>query len=424
MIFRFIREKIKACSFGDAFLCLSVIMIMLFIIRSMISPCSQNNLVFRGGADFLGDHINHVKYTFSRNIYTAEGSAVLNHPMIPGLSLEGERLDRLFPPLAYLMLSVPKSMTAMNNARAPMFLVTALWSVVCWSCMLLLICYTQFRGPAWKKSVFTFTVLFSGVMLYAAERGTLVLLSSSLTAFFIFNYRHPDRRIRETALIALALAAGLKLSPACMGLLPVIEKRWKEAARLILYGIAAFFLPFFFLPGGLKNIPRLWENILANGNFYLSAGHHVGVGSRLPEMLCGFSGAAVSVASITSVLYFLCIAAALLGVILAFFEKEHCRKIFFMLLPVLFVPRDSGYYNLLYLLPVIILLCNDERKLNLTAVIILVLLVSLFMPFQIFHNHYQRNWLAAPAVHLLSLAFIVSALKDFIGGIRRRGQAF
>lgn len=50
---------------------------------------------------------------------------------------------------------------------------------------------------------------------------------------------------REIALICLAAAAGIKLAPAIFGLLYVKEKRWKEVVRLVLYGLIAFFTPFF-----------------------------------------------------------------------------------------------------------------------------------------------------------------------------------
>lgn len=54
---------------------------------------------------------------------------------------------------------------------------------------------------------------------------------------------------KEAALILIAFAAGLKLYPAIWGVFYLAEKRYKEAIRLIIYGILLFFLPFIFFQG-------------------------------------------------------------------------------------------------------------------------------------------------------------------------------
>lgn len=57
----------------------------------------------------------------------------------------------------------------------------------------------------------------------------------------------PNKILREAALIFVAVSAGFKLYPALFGFLWIAEKRYKEAARLVLYGLLAFFVPFFFV---------------------------------------------------------------------------------------------------------------------------------------------------------------------------------
>ncbi len=91
--------------------------------------------------------------------------------------------------------------------------------------------------------------LLSYPMIYCVQRGNLILLSMALSMFFVF-YRNDDRKwVRELCLLALAVAAGLKLYPAVLGLLLVRDKEYKRALRLIAYGLIFIVLPFFFYDG-------------------------------------------------------------------------------------------------------------------------------------------------------------------------------
>ena len=56
---------------------------------------------------------------------------------------------------------------------------------------------------------------------------------------------------REVALICIAIAAAFKLYRAVFGLVYIVEKRWKEGIRLLVYGILLFFVPFLFFGNGI-----------------------------------------------------------------------------------------------------------------------------------------------------------------------------
>jgi hypothetical protein len=60
-----------------------------------------------------------------------------------------------------------------------------------------------------------------------------------------------NKALREFSMICIAISAGFKIYPAVFGLFWIAEKRYKEAARLVIYGVAAFFVPFIFF-GGVK----------------------------------------------------------------------------------------------------------------------------------------------------------------------------
>ncbi len=92
-------------------------------------------------------------------------------------------------------------------------------------------------------------LLFSYPMIYCIQRGNIALLSMVFTMFFIFYRNSENKVLRELSFILLAVAAGIKIYPAAFGVLLITDRKFKHAARLVLYGILCFVLPFFFYDG-------------------------------------------------------------------------------------------------------------------------------------------------------------------------------
>lgn len=99
------------------------------------------------------------------------------------------------------------------------------------------------RGSSTQKKLCALCAMFSYPMLFQIERGNILLLSFFLTLLFAHWMDSEHRVKRELALIALALAFGLKGYPALFGVVLLSQKRWKESIRCAIYGIAAFILP-------------------------------------------------------------------------------------------------------------------------------------------------------------------------------------
>ena len=93
-------------------------------------------------------------------------------------------------------------------------------------------------------AVFSFLTIFSYPLMYCMERGNIVSLAVAFTVFFVFFKDSESKAVREISYICLALAAGLKLYPAIFGLLLLFDKKYKEAIRLVIYGILAVVIPF------------------------------------------------------------------------------------------------------------------------------------------------------------------------------------
>lgn len=101
----------------------------------------------------------------------------------------------------------------------------------------------------WDRNLFFLVFLFSFPVMFALERGNIINLAFALTIFFYSYCDDENKVLRELALIALALAAGIKIYPAIFGLMLLKQRRFKECIRLAIYGILSFFGPFFCFGG-------------------------------------------------------------------------------------------------------------------------------------------------------------------------------
>lgn len=122
----------------------------------------------------------------------------------------------------------------------------------------------EYKISAFKKITTVFFVLCSAPMFAGAlERGNTVLFAVGFL-LLAFAWRDSSDAIkREMALVLIALSAGIKLYPAVAGILYLKEKRYKEAIRLIIYGIVCIFSPFVVLgKTALANFLRAiaWRN--------------------------------------------------------------------------------------------------------------------------------------------------------------------
>ncbi len=100
-----------------------------------------------------------------------------------------------------------------------------------------------------SKALLAYTIVFSYPSVYCIERGNITMLAAVLTLVFVM-YRDSEKRyLRELSFIALAVAASIKIYPAVFGLLLIFDKKYKDAARLAVYGAVLFIVPFFFYDG-------------------------------------------------------------------------------------------------------------------------------------------------------------------------------
>lgn len=241
-----------------AFLAAMLLLTALFaVLYACGDALGQSGAFYMEGRDFLADTLNTEEMARSLDPYDfAAGEARTAFP------------HANYPPLAYIIFYLLDCVGLRGGAPAGWQLAAAGAFMAASAAALLAALYRASDAKKVRRLLLCAAMLATAPMLYALERGNIIVLAVALTAAFLAGCRAENRVVRELAFLALAAAAALKVYPALLGLLLVAERRWKEAARLVLYGLLLALLPFLFLNGGFRNIPLLMENVGAHKAFY------------------------------------------------------------------------------------------------------------------------------------------------------------
>ena len=231
-------------------------------------------------------------------------------------------------------------------------------------------------GSRMVKSGTALVLLLSGPMLYTFERGNIILWIPFLCLAFIQFYDSENRILKEIGIICLAIAAGIKMTPAILGIILIVEKRWKEAFRAVIYGVVMFIGPFFLLKGGISNISLMFRNLGILMEKYADAeGCSIRNIFGTFEKLFGLQDTSVTIVSIVTILVSVCL------LLCAFFSKKKWEKVMALTLIFMTAPNYAGYYCLIYLIPSITLFLNDETH-RISDILILMSGLFIFNPVQ------------------------------------------
>lgn len=326
-----------------------------------------NNLVFGRGYDFFMDFFNHISYIREggADVYTVNPNAC-------------------FPPLAYFLyflLSriIPADQTVMFKGTETGPYAILLYAVYI-SVLTVWLIYAVVK--IYEKSSFkhpfllVFTVICSNVFIFSVvERGNIAFFVCILLlrAMQLREEENPVRR--EAALILIAVAAGFKIYPALFGLIYIFEGRWKEALRLVGYGVLLVLVPFVFFHGidGIKlfmenqsviqygDAPESFQSIMGWGRFFAGKWN-------LGEVN-------IKIVYVIMILFFVSAMAALVSL------KENWKKYFLIAGLMIILPLWSSSYTRFYMLvPLIFFLReNHEAGKRAEAIIFSVLYAVMFV---------------------------------------------
>ena len=205
---------------------------------------------------------------------------------------------------------------------------------------------------------------------------------------------------RTAAEACIAAAAAIKIYPAVFGLIYICEKRYKEAVRLIIYGILFFFVPFAFTGGingflqflsNQKNVHETWGRLSKISIYSLSK----------------LFGVPNNAALIISAVF------ALVAIIMFFLAKKNWQKYFALIFIMVMCPMWSGQYTIcLFFLPFIEFIREENNNINILNILYAVMF-SLFLSSSIFDRSTTeiKNFLGILMLFILILFQIINDKK-------------
>ena len=257
-------------------------------------------------------------------------------------------------------------------------------------------------------------------MLYALERGDIVLHAFAFTLLFLSYKDSEDRRMRELSFVFLAIAANIKYYPAIFGLLLLFERRWKESARCILYGVLIFLLSWLCFTN--HNVQDIANAAVYTGSFMDSVGQttldtgHVmsvygdGLNYSMRNYCCLFlqvlrtllsgSMAFEQLWSSLHLTVLVTVCAVLCGVFACAFCTRTWQKYFALGATLILASgRASSSYILIFTIPALLEFIADEEK-DYFSLALFCILMSLFaLPVALLPG----------AVYLVTFSFLISS---------------
>ena len=310
-----------------------------------------------------------------------------------------------FPPFAYMFykffrFALPSDQIVMfhSTAMGPgALLVFVIYNVILFSLI-------QFNVIAYDnnsiqaKLIFLLFVVSYPTVFGVVERGNAagIVLMMLLGAC---RLRDSNSKVdREVALLLIAMAAGFKVYPAVMGFLYVAEKRFKEATRLLLYGIVIFFGPFVLL-GGYEGFLQFINNqmTLHNGDTTLSI-------SIIGIIQVFYKGENYSKINLVISMLFL------IMVLFSFILTTSKWKRVAMLVGIMtLIPKWSQPYTFVYyLVPLLMYACDKEklRRVDYLYSFMFALINSSFLVNAFVGGKYLGAWLPIIGSYLLIFTII------------------
>ncbi len=332
---------------------------------------------YQNGTNWIGDFSNNLHYP------THQGG-----PYFDGIWAS-------FPPLAYTLYYLMNVgvTRAQPTLELVMYVVITAFTFMAllYGVQRILETYGKGKRTAQEALAFSLCVLLSGVSVYTIERGNSVLNVMVLMLFPLYLRESKKAWQREAALVLIAVAAAMKIYPCLLGLLYLLEKRYKESVRLVIYGVALFVIPFAWF-GGVAGFQQFLYNqqaihALYRNDFFTSIPSVASfVGTEL-----GWDIALTSAVS-KGIAY--AFGAVLLGCVLLT-DKLWLRCLLLMSFSIL-VPGWSAEYMALYLaLPCVLYLCESPEVVRPKDVAYMLLFGGVFicLPFGAgFGLHAPLSW--------------------------------
>lgn len=200
-----------------------------------------------------------------------------------------------------------------------------------------------------EKNILCILLCLSYPFALAIERGNISVYVMLLILLSMCLKDSESKVGKEFALILIALAASFKIYPAIFGLIYIREKRFKEAIRLVIYGIISFFAPFAFF-GGLVGLKQFIYNITQIGTFITG----ISISGIVLRIIPGDTG--IMIGKILSILFLVCV------VLIVMLSKLDWKSIALLSSLMMIFISESGSYCLIYWTIPLVMFINNNQK--------------------------------------------------------------
>ncbi|QWT53233.1 glycosyltransferase 87 family protein [Eubacterium sp. MSJ-33] len=408
------KTKLDKPSQNQLLLLFGIIIICSFLVwicAIIISPEGmQRSLFFLEMKDFWADGTNTTGLASIRNPYLDDSIGLEN---------------AAYPPLAYdLFYLLAHASKAPSNGYLDYYyqpLWTMIFTIAIYMSVLLIYIVNsrQFNDGNKGAILACVAILLSRPMLYTIERGNILIIAVVAICVFIYYYDSADKLKKEIAILCLAIAAAIKLTPALLGILLIYKKDWKAAMRTLIYGILFFVVPFFFLQGGIHNLSQMLKNVQAHVAHYSYVSSGTGLIesiNKYGKMIFGggwYIKGEIRI-SIELIKNIICIVLLLGGSVI----KEKWKKVLNVVVVLLIYPSVSGQYCLLYLIPFTVLFFRHTESVDnvkSTDYIITGCLIMVYFMYRCWISEILDYNFAIPVLSIVALYFSIKELKGFLG---------
>lgn len=349
------------------------------------------DIFFLRCADFFMDFFNSIRDA-------AQGSAVYTERQV------------IYPPLANLIFLALSRFTPESYNDTPFedryewpeyfstMMLAVVFVCVFAVCFFFLIYSKMKNGSRVTRFAFAFFSLFSTPVLYMAERGNMILLCLIALAVYAFTYDSQNKTYREIGILALAFAAALKLYPAVFGWFLIADKRYKDAVRCALYGVALLLIPSFFF-GGPACFAYVFGNIFSFST--------TGTGSTV-SIICRAVGLSDTVATVINILAYLWVlVCGVAFAISAFITKEKYKTLLLGFLTICCIPSLTSLYTWAFMIIPLTLICKEpSHSKSETWITVVASLPFAFIPLRLSYHVTPSMVLVYLATAVLSVTAV------------------
>ena len=290
--------------------------------------------------------------------------------------------------------------------------VAVIWCVICLATFVVIFTFAQKKLSVAKRVLVSLLMFFSVPILYLLERGNIIILTLFALALYAFTYNSKSKIKRELGLIALAFAFAIKLYPVVFGWFLIADKRFKEAIRCAIYGVALLVIPSFFF-GGFSCFHQIFLNIFSFSS---------GTGNVLSIMLEYIGMPPLGQSIMTALVYAWVFICGICFAISPFIRKDQPYKTWSLgLVTILCVPSLTSIYSWAFMLiPLIMLFCRSEITKKDMTYSVMMTVPFVFLPFRFSHHVSGNTVLVYVATAVFSVWCVVDMIKDTVNYIKAR----